>query len=273
MPNLRDLLESPSWDWPADAADRIKRALVESDPEDIENVVELAGDLVVMDDEMAGLLLGVLLGDLPDEARGRAAIALGPALEEAGDLGFDDELDSQFDTRVLSEARVSEIQAALRSRHDDETVPVLVRRRALEASIREPRDWHAEAIRRAYGRGDKDWKLTAVFCMGHLAGFTAEVMETLQSGDVDLLAEAVRAAGMLGMSEAGGRVLELAADDSQPSVLRYAAVEALANLETPGSDELLVALTESDDDALAELAYESLEERRVFSEPPDTAFD
>jgi hypothetical protein len=273
MHNLRDLVESPSWDWPADAADRIKRALGDADPEDMGEVVGLAGDLVVMDDEMAGLLLGVLRGDLPDGVRGRAAIALGPALEEACDLGFDEELDLQFDTRVLGEARVSEIQSALRSLHDDETVPVLVRRRALEASIREPRDWHAEAIRRAYGRGDKAWKLTAVFCMGHLAGFTAEVVESLQSGDVDLLAEAVRAAGMLGLNEAGDRVLELAADDSRPGLLRYAAVEALANLETPGSDELLVALTESEDDALAELAYESLEERRVFSEPPDTPFE
>ncbi len=273
MPNLRDLLESPSWDWPADAADRIKGALGEAGGTDIASAVELAGDLVVMDDEMAGLLLSVVRGDSPVEVRGRAAIALGPALEEAGDLGFDEELDSQFDTRVLSEARVNEIQSVLRALHDDEGVPVLVRRRALEASIREPRDWHAAAIRQAYGQGAKDWQLTAIFCMGHLVGFTSQVVESLDSGDVDVMVEAVRAAGMLGLDAAGPRVLELAADESQPGEVRYVAVEALANLETPGSDELLVSLTESEDDALAELAYESLEERRVFSEPPDTAFD
>ena len=68
-------------------------------------------------------------------------------------------------------------------------------------------------------------------------------------------------------------MLELAADESQPGEVRQAAVEALANLNTPGGDELLVALTESEDELLAELAYESLEERRVFSEPPDAAFD
>jgi HEAT repeat protein len=273
MPNLQDLLELPSWDWPADAADRIKGALAVADHEDMGTVVELAGDLVVMDDEIAGLLLGVLRGDSPDDVRGRAAIALGPALEEAGDLGFDEEFDSQFDTRVLSEARVNEIQSILRGLHDDENVPLLVRRRALEASIREPREWHAEAVRQAYGRADKDWKLTAIFCMGHFAEFAPEVVESLDAAEVDLMVEAVRAAGMLGMGEAGPRVLELAADESQAAAVRYAAVEALANLETPGSDELLVALTESEDDALAELAYESLEERRVFSEPPDTALE
>ena len=131
MSDLEELVDLPSWDWPADAADRIKRALGGPDTEELATAVELAGDLAVMDDDIAGLLLGVVRGSGPAELRGRAAIALGPALEEACEVGFDEELDSEFDNRVLTESRVNEIQSVLRALHDDEGAPVMVRRKYL----------------------------------------------------------------------------------------------------------------------------------------------
>ena len=272
MSDLQNLKDLPSWVWPPDAADHIKRGLDSADVAERLAAAGLAGDLVVMDDEMADKLLSIVQSDASEQLRGSAAIALGPALEEAFQVGFEEELDAGFDGRVLDEPRVAEIQRVLRAIHGDERAPDLVRRRCLEASIRAPQDWHSAAVSAAYARGEKGWKLTGLFGMGRIAGFRAQLLESLEGDDVDLLVEAVRSTGLRELSVAGPKVLELAADEQQDQLVRCAAVEALAALETEGSEELLVSLTESDDERLAELALEALEERRVFSEPPDDAF-
>jgi len=272
MSELEDLKRLPSWEWPPTAAAAIKQGLLSADPAEQVLATGLAGDLVVMDDDLAGILLGVLRSDAPEEVRGNAAIALGPALEEAFEVGFDDELDVEFDDRVLSEARVEEIQRVLAVMHGDEGVPLFVRRMCLEASVRAPQDWHADAIRAAFERPELQWRLTALFCMGHTPGFEASILESLDASDTALVVEAVRSAGLLELSAAGPKVLSLAGDERGDRGVRLAAVEALATIETEGSDELLVSLTESEDEELAELAFESLEERRVFSEPPDSGY-
>jgi HEAT repeat protein len=224
----------------------------------------------VMDDELAGKLVGIIQSDAGAELRGSAAIALGPALEEAFEVGFDDELDNDFDIRVLGQSRVVEIQRVLRSMHDDEKQPSLVRRMCLEASVRAPQDWHPAAVLAAHQRSDKDWKMTALFCMGRLPGFEAEILEALSAADSDIVVEAVRSAGLSELNAAGPVILDLAASETPEPRVRCAAVEALALLETEGIEELLVSLTESDDESLAQAAFESLEERRVFSDPPDS---
>ena len=171
---------------------------------------------------------------------------------------------------MLTEPCVRQIQRTLRAAHDDETNPALVRRRCLEASIRAPQDWHPAAVAAAYTRNDEKWRLTGLFCMGRITGFDTQITECLKVKDPAVLVEAVRSAGLSEVPAAGPRVLELAASESTDPRVRHAAIETLATLETEGSDELLIALTESEDPLLAELAYESLEERRVFSEPPDS---
>ena len=221
---------------------------------------------------MAGKLLGIVRSDAPEQLRASAAIALGPALEEAFELGFEEEIDAGFDDRVLDEPRVKEIQSVLRAVHTDDNAPDLVRRMCLEASIRAPQDWHSEAVRAAYARADKGWKVTGLFCMGRIGGFDEQIIESLDRDDADIKIEAVRSAGLRELNAAGPKVIGFAAAEEEDRQVRYAAVEALAGLEVEGSEELLVSLTESDDELLAELAYESLEERRVFSEPPDEGF-
>jgi HEAT repeat protein len=165
---------------------------------------------------------------------------------------------------------VKEIQGVLRALHGSAAVPDLVRRMCLEASVRAPEPWHAEAVRGAYARPEQPWKMTALFCMGRVEGFENEILAALDSSEVELAVEAVRAAGCLEVAAAGPRVLRLAASGTADARVRYAAIEALATIETEGADELLVSLTESEDELLAQLAFESLEERRVFSEPPDS---
>ena len=92
---LMRLQDLPSWEWPADAATTLVTALRDehaTEP-DLLLATELAGDLAVMDDAVAAALLALI--EKPDEfqrVRAQAAIALGPALEQASDEGFDQAL-------------------------------------------------------------------------------------------------------------------------------------------------------------------------------------
>ena len=110
----------------------------------------MAGDLVVIDDEIAAALLETALDhDEPEELRGQAAIALGPALEE---------VDTLEEEAPISLGVFESTQKALHSGYADASVPKLVRRRMLEASVRAPRDWHAAAVRSAYASDDPEWQ-------------------------------------------------------------------------------------------------------------------
>ena len=91
--DIASLSDLPPWEWPANAGTAITRTLKDrgSPAQDRLVAANLAGELVVMDDPMAGLLLSIVESpDEPDQLRARAAISLGPALEEADTDGFDD---------------------------------------------------------------------------------------------------------------------------------------------------------------------------------------
>lgn len=205
--DVETLARIPPWDWPADADQVLLRAL--GDPSEDEAVRQeaamLAGDLVVMSDEVAAGLLAVL--DSPDEdekLRGRAAIAFGPALEEL-DLQMDDDPEEP----AVSEDVAARIRTALQRLHLDSEVPKHVRRMALEASIRGSEDWHPEAVREAYHSGDPDWERTAVFCMGYMPGFEDRIVEALESPRDDVRRQAITAAGNQGVREAWPHVLDI----------------------------------------------------------------
>jgi hypothetical protein len=97
----------------------------------------MAGDATVVNDELANALL-VIVGDddETDELRGRAAVALGPVLE----WGFiEDFLDP--DEIPITESMFNRIQQTFHQMYQTETLPKLVRRRVLEASVLLGRDW------------------------------------------------------------------------------------------------------------------------------------
>jgi hypothetical protein len=90
---LKLLPDIPPWDWPPDAAETIYQALTDKSASGTERLIaaELAGDLVVMNDSMAGALLAIV-GDAEEreELRAAAAIGLGPVLEECDIADFED---------------------------------------------------------------------------------------------------------------------------------------------------------------------------------------
>jgi len=245
-----------SWQWPKDAGATFLQVLRDRQAEAGHRLLaaELAGDIVVMNDEMAAALLVLIeAADEDVDLRSQAAISLGPALESADIDGFDDP-----DELVISEEMFERIQETLRRVHGDGSAPKGLRRRALEASVRAQQEWHREAIRAAYGSGDAEWKLTAVFCMRHVRGFDDSILEALDSPDPETEAEAILAAGAWEIRKAAGHVTAILSDGEADKERLLAAIEAIPYLRPKQAAELLADLVDSDDEEIADTAREAL---------------
>ena len=205
----------------------------------------MAGEIVAINDDLASALLS-LVGDATasDELRARAALSLGPVLEQM-DWDSDDDL-LGLDEEVLGGKPISKhtfqrIQQSLHARYLEDDIPKEVRRRILEASVRAPADWHRDAIRVAYSREDRDWRLTAVFAMQYVSGFTDEIVAALEDPDEEIRYEAVRAAGNWEVDAAWPQVSALlAAPDTDKALL-------LAAIRPREAEPLLAELTDSHD--------------------------
>jgi len=90
-----------------------------------------------------------------------------------------------YDDFAVSRAMYQRIIKALQELYFDETVPELVRRRILEASIRSPQAYHSGVVRAAY-----------------LKGFQQEILEAVQSKVPEIQYQAIRAAGNWSITDA-----------------------------------------------------------------------
>lgn len=257
---LTNLELGPYEDWPPNAGTTVLAGLRSGDALTVERAARLAWP--VMNGELVDELLLLVEGDSTPEIRATAAIAFGPVLEDEYETAELGEVVQRLGTLAgaLGPEVVGRIQASLRRVFEDESQPKLVRRRAMEASVRGPMEWHADAVRSVAGLDDEDWKVTSLFCMGHLEGFDDEVMATLRSSEGDVLLQAVQAAGQLALEEAGRTVLDLASSDETPEELRVEAIYAVAGIRPEGGDDLLQALTQHDDDEIATAAEDALDE-------------
>jgi len=271
MKELDALLSSPSYSWPASAAGVVEQALDSADPDTLLRSLGIAGDLAVMNQRIATRLLALIAGSGSAPARVAAVLAFGPALEQAFQVGLDHPFDRSFDEPALTPALFDRIRATLGTLFHDLSQPDELRRASLKSSIHASDSWHREAVSEAFGRPELEWKVTAIYCMGRLAGFEAELVGALASTDQRLKCEAVRSVALRQLEAAGPIVLELAGRTSLGAPVRQAAIEALGWLCPPGSGELLRRLAGSDDQTLAELADQALRERRAFSDPPPLA--
>ena len=268
--NIELLAELDAWEWPEDAKETILKAIRNGNvaEQDRLTAAELAGAYAVVDDEIVDTLLGILQnGHESDELRGRAAISFGPALEQGDTDGFDDPEDVP-----ISKDAFDRIRATLHRMYEDATVPTLVRRRILEAAIRAPEDWQKNAVRAAYGSGDGDWTLTAVFCMQYLRGFDKEIIEALGSDDPMIHYHAVCAAGNWELKSAWDHIVGLIDDADGDPDLRIAAIEAAASIRPKEARNLVVDLIDDDDEDVAEAARFVLDLGSSMDEMDD-AFD
>ena len=274
--DLTPLASIPPWEWPPNIGNTLLAVLRDQQADEAEHLLaaEMAGEIVAINDDLAGALLS-LVGDATASValRARAALSLGPVLEQM-DLDSDDDL-LGFDEEVLGGKPISEhtfqrIQQSLRARYREEEIPQEVRRRILESSVRAPADWHRAAIRAAYSREDRDWRLTAVFAMQYVRGFTDEIVATLDDPDEEIRYEAVRAAGNWEVDAAWPHVAALLAAPVTDKTLLLAAIEAAVSIRPREAEPLLADLSDSDDVDIADAASNAM---MMATAPFDDEFD
>ncbi|MFZ1984884.1 MAG: hypothetical protein WAU91_10755, partial [Desulfatitalea sp.] len=150
--DLKTLEETPPWEWPKDTDKVLLNILRKGriDASDRVIAVRLAGESTIINDDLARALLSVAQNDKEDqEVRCSAVIALGPALEQADMMGFEEE-----DYIVISEDLFRSLQSSLQKLYMNADLPKDVRRAVLEAAVRAPQQWQHEAVRAAYAGND-----------------------------------------------------------------------------------------------------------------------
>jgi len=263
--NLKALMEIPSWDWPENADAIIGKILTteKADPSDRLLAAEMAGEPTVMNDAMADILLAIVQNkNETNDMRSAAVISLGPALEYADTMEFDD-YDEDF---MISEASFEKIQQALRRLFMDSDVHEDVRRRILEASVRAPQNWHRDAVRAAYMSDNEDWRLTAIFCMSFIGGFENQILESLNNNDPDIFYEAVCAAGNMGLEKAWPHILKIISDPDTDQPLLLAAIDAVVNIQPEEAHHVIGHLVNHEDQDIVDAACEALGMADAFLE-------
>ncbi len=269
--DVQMLKEVPPWDWP-DGTDEMLRDVLRdrrATAPDRLLAAEMAGDLTVINDGLVGALLAVVGSrDEADELRSKAAISLGPILEDADTSGFEDTDDVPVAKRTFRQ-----VQASLRELYADTGIPKAVRRRILEASVRAPQDWHRDAIRAAYSSNDELWRLTAVFCMQFVRGFDAQILDALESANPDIHYEAVIAAGTWAVDAAWRHVAAHVTSGEPDKALMLAAIDAVAGIRPREARAILSDLTDSDDEDIVEAVHEALAMAEAQSDVEDDDHD
>jgi hypothetical protein len=259
--NLTLLQRMPPREWPPSAREVLLKALRNGRLDEAERLTaaRLAGEVVVMNDEVADILLAIV-GDAAASAalRAQAALSLGPGLES---MDWDEEegflalaiVDRPISTRVFH--RIREV---LHASYRDDGVPKEVRRRILEASVRAPERWHRDAIHEAYSLDDREWRLTAVFGMQYVLGFDDQIVEALNDADADIRHEAIRAAGIWELEAAWPPVAAMLASQATEKRLLIAAIEAGASICPREAISFLSPLCNSEDAQIAEASREAV---------------
>ena len=253
---LKVLEDLPPWEWP-EGTDKMLLGVLrdhQKDKSDRLLAAGLAGDYTVINDELAAALLSMARnGAESEELRARAVISLGPILETAYIDEFEDP-----EAVSISEETFHGIQTSLRGIYMDMDVPMEVRRRILEGSVRAPKKWHEEAIRDAYSSDDELWRLTAVFCMRYVRGFDTQILEALKSENEEIHYEAVCAAGNWGLDAAWSHIARLAISELTDKWLRLAAIEGVASIRPQEAAGILSEVSQSHDEDIAEVAFEAM---------------
>ncbi len=238
------------------------------DPDAKMRLLALEHEVIAADDELAEELLRLLHEDPSEEVRARVPIALGPTLELCWDeLDEDDQLPAPDDYNLnpLTQEGYDRLVETLRRVYLDGSNPELVRRRVLEGAVRSPQPWHKEATAAAFASEEELWRITAVFCMGHLPGFDDQIVEAFGSGSELVRHEAIIAAGRRGVQRLAGPLLALAGDFAADPDERVAAVTALPSLEDPRTLDLLDQLADGSGTELAEAAEEARDELTMMA--------
>ncbi len=261
--DLQRLIETPPWEW-AKGTDEIVIDLIadpQADNSDRVLAAEIAGELAIMNNKIPERLLALLQqDDGPDELRGLIALALGPTLEYADEMGFDEPDDIQ-----ISEELFQKIQDVLHQLYTNKKTSENLRKDVFHASAHAPQDWHPEAISTAWQSDDPDWKLEALFMMGLIGGFDEEIIEGLKSDNPDIHFQAIAAAGHRGLEAAWSHISELVSKNNRDKELLLISIMASAGIRPHETAPGLGDLLKSDDEEIAEAAHEAMAMQEDFA--------
>ena len=132
--DLTRLARFPPWQWPPDIGNTLLAVLRDRQADESEYLLaaEMAGEIVAINDDLAGVLLSIV-GDAAasEELCSRAALSLGPVLEQMDmdSIGDMPGLDEELDAPPISEHTFHRIQQSLRARYREDDTPKEVRRR------------------------------------------------------------------------------------------------------------------------------------------------
>jgi HEAT repeat protein len=203
-------------------------------------------------------LIAVLLRLLRDPeaiVRGEAALGLGRFHLRAELMAHDD-------------ARIREVEAALRAAaHDLAELPE-VRGRAIEALGVRGHDWVRDLIEEAYSSGERRLQISAVHAMGRNADldWLPTILEEMHSEDAEMRFEAATAAGGIADEEAIQELSTLTIDED--AEVQEAAIAALGQIGGPAARSVLLAVaSESKDDRILESVRDALAEADFVEDP------
>jgi len=254
--DLKSLLGLPPWEWPREAPGAILGLLRDrmAPEKDRRLAVVLAGGLCdPVEDTFKACLAILACPEEPEALRAAAAIALGPGLEQAEERDWDDPEEGWLSPSLFEEAK-----EVLHEVWQAPGVPKVVRRKLLEAAVRAPQAWHADAVRAAYRDADLEWKLTAVFAMYYLQGFEDQILEALEHPDPEIQYEAVRAAGTWELVKAWPHVRAILSRPPRNKDLLLAALEAAPGLSETEAGPCIAPYLDSKDEEVAEVAMEAM---------------
>ena len=150
---------------------------------------------------------------------------------------------------------------------EDETQPLLIRRRAIEAISQGQNEALHDIIRDAYHSEEKELKLGALYAMGQACdeGWLPVLLAEMKSPDSAMRFEAARAAGELEDVRAIPSLIEMTNDSD--AEIQGIAIEALGHIGGATAKEALRDLTTSSDLQVKEAAQDALEELTSGEDP------
>jgi HEAT repeat protein len=227
------------------------------DPDPDARLAAVKGLWECEDDALAGQFLHMLEHDPDDKVRAAVASGLGHYIYLA-------------EMEELEPALGAAIETALLTTIHNPTVSLEVRRRAVEAISFSCNPEVPDIIRDAYEHEEPLMRVSAVFAMGRSADrrWSKTILQELLSPDSEIRFEAVRAAGELSISDALQPMARMLDDEDDLSI-RQAIVWALGQIGGNAARRLLEHVIASQEEALYEIAQDSLDELSFQAEFPE----
>ena len=181
------------------------------------------------------LLINLVRNDDTPSVKARALVGLGKFIL----LGEYEE---------ISELIALEAQQLALDIHTDRQQPLEVRRRALEALSNSSHPQKDKLIRSAYNSDEPLLKVSAIFAMGRTCDEKWEdiLLDELDSGDNELVYEAVRACGEIGLSSSVRQLGELLLDDDRE--IQMMVIWSLGEIGGQHAVDILDSYQETTDD-------------------------